>query len=194
MYQNLKLNKLLLKSLKLFHLLILFKASKLFKFLKLTLFVFICFSLSAFFVKKAKAESSKFLFMEENKATRLFLYPARISLLSLPCPITKALLGSPKDIKVKTDDLNPNEISLLLKKWNSQSSNLIVKCNDLVFLFNLIPSKSRHDDFIIVLGLIPKKPFKVKSKLNQKPSSNFKRFKLKDFKILKLLDFSLDKK
>ena len=172
MYQILKLNKFL------FH------------------FVFISFfffSFSVFFIKQSSAESLS-LFVEEDKATRVFLYPGRVSLLSLPCSITKALLGSANDIKVK-EDINPNELILLLKKWNSQSSNLILKCNDLLFLFNLIPSKSKHYDYVKVLGHIPQRHFKVKAKSLQKnlSPSTLKNLNFKDFKILKLLDFSLNK-
>ncbi|MDE0092368.1 MAG: hypothetical protein OXN83_03670 [Oligoflexia bacterium] len=176
MYQNLKLNKLL------------------FSLFVFSFLIFGFFNFSAFFIKKASAKSS-IIFIKENKPARIFLYPGRVSLLTLPCPINKALLGSPKDIKAEIDNLNPKEIILLSKKWNSQTSNLILKCNDKVFLFNLIPSKSRHYDFVKVLGHIPTRPFKVKTALSQASSTNgFKRFRLKDFKILKLLDFSWEGK
>ena len=173
MYQNLKLNKFLF-----------------------SVFVFLSFSFLnfAFGVIKAEAQSSSFIFIEENKPARIFLYPARVSLLTLPCPITKALLGSPLDIKAEIDSLNPKELNILLKKWNSQASNLILKCNDKVFLFNLIPSKSKHYDYVRVLGQVSSRPFKVKPVSQKSLSHNFKNFRLKDFKILKLLDFSLENK
>ena len=142
-----------------------------------------------------KAENVKFIFVEENKATRIFLFPGRISLLELPCPITKALLGSPKDIKAEVDNLKPKELNILLKSFHSKPSNLILKCDDKLFLFSLIPSKTKHYDFVKVLAHISSSPFKLKSDLPQSPSLyKFRGFEKKDFKIKKILDHSWELK
>ena len=156
--------------------------------------------LSSFFVKAGmaqnmkKTENVKFLFAKENKATRIYLYPARISLLELPCTITKALQGSPNDIKLEIDT-NSKELILLLKKWHSQASNLILKCDDKLFLFNLIPSKNKHYDYVKVLAHIPTRPLQLKSPLPQSPSLLKSRgFEKEDFKIKKVLDHSWELK
>ena len=87
------------------------------------------FILSAFFllVKEASPESVKFILSSEKKPESLFLFPGRVSLLSLPCPITKAISGSPNDIKAEIDKLSPTDAHILLKKWRSEPSNLILK-------------------------------------------------------------------
>ena len=163
------------------------------------LFIFILLLSSCFVktgmagnAKKTKeAESVKFVFAEEDKATKVFLYPGRVSLLSLPCPITKALVGSPKDIKVELDSLNTKELHILLKKWHSQVSNLILKCEDKVFLFSLIPSKIKHYDYLKVLGHVSSNPFLIKSIISKDSLSfDFRDLKERDFKIKKVLDHS----
>ena len=84
----------------------------------------------------------QFVFSEERKPKAIFLFPGRVSLLSLPCPITKALVGSPNDIKAEVDKISQTEAHILLKKWRSEPSNLILKCRDKVFLFSLIPART----------------------------------------------------
>ena len=163
----------------------------LFQMLKLNkLSLLFLFLLSLFFVKKGRAESVRFLFSEENKSERIYLFPGRASLLSLPCQITKALIGSPEDIKAEVDKLNMTEAHILLKKWKSEPSNLILKCKDKVFLFSLMPSKNAHYDYVKVLGHISPNPLKVKSALPNTPSPLDGGLREKDFKIQKILDFS----
>lgn len=145
-----------------------------------------------FFVKEAKTESVKFLVVSEEKPVTLFLFPGRVSLLSLPCSITKALTGSPNDIKAEVDKFSPKDTHILLKKWKSQPSNLILKCSDRVFLFNILPTKKSHYDYVRVLNHTKtSKPFKVKFPLlntSLLPDGGLKEGK--DFKIRKILDFS----
>ena len=151
------------------------------------------FILSAFFlfVKEASPEGVKFILSSEKEAETLFLFPGRVSLLSLPCPITKALTGSPSDIKAEIDRFSPKDVHILLKKWSSRPSNLILKCSNRVFLFDLIPNKKSHYDYIKVLNHIKTpKPFKVKSPRPNTPSKTIGGLREEDFSIRKILDFS----
>ena len=159
---------------------------------KLVCFFGLLFSLSAFSVATGKAEGARFILAKEGKPETLFLFPGRASLLSLPCSITKALVGSPNDIKAEVDKINPQDVHILLRKWASQPSNLILKCSESVFLFNLIPAKKSHYDYVRVLSHIkPPFPLKVKFPLPNTPSPH--RGGLRDgedFTIRKILDFS----
>ena len=141
-------------------------------------------------MKEVRAESVKFVFVEEKKPKTIFLFPGRASLLNLPCLITKAIVGSPNDIKVEVDQLNPSDVHVLLKKWRSEPSNLILKCSDKVFLFSLIPAKTAHYDYVRVLGHVPSQPLKVKSAFPNSPSPFAEGLREKDFTIRKILDFS----
>ncbi len=141
-------------------------------------------------MEQGRAESAQFIFVEEKKPAAIFLFPGRASLLSLPCFITKALIGSPEDIKVEVDKINKTDTHILLKKWKSEPSNLILKCKDKVFLFSLIPAKNSHYDYVKVLGHISSKPLKVKYALPNTPSPIKGGLREKDFTIRKVLDFS----
>ena len=146
------------------------------------------------FMEEGETESVQFVFVEEKKPKTIFLFPGRASLLSLPCPVTKALVGSPEDIKAEVDKLNPTDAHILLKKWRSEPSNLILKCKDKVFLFSLIPAKNAHYDYIKVLGHVSSKPLKVKSALPNTPSPFMGGLREKNFTIRKILDFSWEDK
>ena len=155
---------------------------------------FILFALLSFlFIAEVKAESVKFVFSQENKPETIFLFPGRVSLLSLPCPIIKALVGSPNDIKAEIDTISKTEAHILLKKWRSEPSNLILKCKGKVFLFSLIPAKKSHYDYVKVLGH-KESSLKVKSALPNSPSPFVRGLREKDFKIQKILDFSWEDK
>ena len=67
------------------------------------LFYLFIFLFSSFFIKEGRADSVQFVFVEEKKPKTIFLFPGRASLLSFPCPVTKALVGSPEDIKAEID-------------------------------------------------------------------------------------------
>ena len=164
-----------------------FQTLKLSKFILFAIFYFLL-------IEEVKADSVKLVFFKENKPERIFLFPSRVSLLSLPCLITKALVGSPNDIKAEVDKLNFKDVHILLKKWGSKPSNLILKCKSKVFLFNLIPSKNTHFDYIKVLAHISSTPFKVKSALPNSPSLSNGGLRKKDFTIKKILDSSLENK
>ena len=138
-----------------------------------------------------RGSEGKLLIAFEEKPATLYLFPGRVSLLNLPCSVTKALIGSPKDIKAEIDKLSPTDAHILLKKWSSKPSNLILKCSDKVFLFNLIPAKKSHYDYVKVLShKETPKPFKVKSPLLKTPSKTIGGLKEGDFSIRKILDFS----
>ena len=178
MYQKLKLSKMRLKK-------------------KVRLFIWILvLSSCLFLVKEAPPESVKFILSSEKKPETLFLFPGRVSLLNLPCAITKAIIGSPNDIKAEIDKLSPADAHILLKKWSSKPSNLILKCSDQVFLFNLIPSRNSHYDYIKVLSHIKTiEPLKIKSALPNTPSKTIEGLrKGQDFIIRKVLDFSWESK
>ena len=157
---------------------------------KLLLLFFLFFLFSFFPVKEGRAESVQFVFIEEKRPKTIFLFPGRASLLSLPCQITKALIGSPEDIRAEIDKISKTDAHILLKKWSSEPSNLILKCKDKVFLFSLMPSKNAHYDYVKVLGHISSSPLKVKSALPNTPSPPDRGLREKDFKIQKILDFS----
>lgn len=152
--------------------------------------LFFIFLFSFFHIEEGKAESVRFAFVEENRPEKIYLFPGRASLLNLPCPITKALIGSPEDIKAEVDKINPTDAHILLKKWKSEPSNLILKCHNKVFLFSLIPARNAHYDYVKVLGHISSKPLKIKSALPNTPSPLKGGLREKDFTIRKILDFS----
>ena len=166
-----------------------------FQVLKLNKFILFSLVVFSFFTVKAKTESVKFLIASEERPASLFLFPGRVSLLNLPCLVTKALVGSPKDIKAEIDKLNPTDAHILLKKWGSKPSNLILKCSDRVFLFNIIPARKSHYDYVRVLNHteIPT-PFKVKASLSNVSSTDFEGLREEDFSIKKILDFSWEDK
>ena len=82
----------------------------------------------------------------------IYMEPGRQTLIDFPCHITRASVGSSKDIDVKITSTSNQELDLWLKEEASQSTNLIVRCDKDVYVFDIIPSKIRHQDYIKIVG------------------------------------------
>ena len=159
---------------------------------RLLLFWILIFLIVFLTIREASSESVQFIMTSEKKPETLFLFPGRVSLLNLPCPITKAIVGSPNDIKAEVDTLSPKDAHVLLKKWRSEPSNLILKCSEKVFVFNLTPSRKSHYDYVKILSHIKSyKPLKVKSLPPNTPSKTLEGLRNRaGFTIRKVLDSS----
>ncbi len=114
--------------------------------------------------------------LKEDSALRIYLSAGRISVLQVPCEINKVLVGSPNDLSVS---MGKKEIHLLLKKWKSQPTNLLVKCKKSYLIFDIVPSKITHNDLVEVL-------FQSKIKHPQiKSFSHYKSIKINKSKDIK---------
>lgn len=102
----------------------------------------------------------------------IYLTPGRASLIDFPCQVTKASQGTGGDLHATIASTIGNEVDIALDSSASQSTSLIIRCKDSVFIFDIIPSKNTHQEYIKIkksLGSI--KYYHNQSRLN---SSNAK--------------------
>lgn len=90
-----------------------------------------------------------------SKVQQIYMEPGRQTLIDFPCHITRASVGSSKDVDVKITSTRNQELDLWLKEEASQSTNLIVRCDEAVFVFDIVPSRLRHQDYIKIVGSAP---------------------------------------
>lgn len=83
-----------------------------------------------------------------DKVMKIYLSPGRSSILEYPCHITKAVSGAGEDIELVVGSSQANEIDIWLKSSRSQPTNLIVRCQERVFVSDIIPSKINHQDYV----------------------------------------------
>jgi hypothetical protein len=78
----------------------------------------------------------------------IYLTPGRASVIDFPCLVTKASMGSGGDIHAVLATSVGNEVDLKLDSSVSQATNLIVRCKEAVFIFDIIPSINTHQEYI----------------------------------------------
>ena len=83
---------------------------------------------------------------------RIYLAPGLASVVQLPYPITEVKLGNPDDIYVQVSKSLPSELTVILKRNGARPTNLVARCGIKTFVFDLIPSKSTHQDLVRISG------------------------------------------
>lgn len=87
-----------------------------------------------------------------SKVQKIYLSPGLVSLIEFPSNIVEVRIGNPESVKAIISQASPKELTLLLTHHGSTPSNLIVRAEKRVFIFDLVPSQSLHQDFIKVRG------------------------------------------
>ncbi|MBL7557603.1 MAG: hypothetical protein JNM24_17370 [Bdellovibrionaceae bacterium] len=88
-----------------------------------------------------------------NDSKSIYLSPGLISVVEFPDPIIEVRVGDPGSLKPVISQVSPKELTLIFKASNSVATNLIVRSGKRVFVMDVIPSKSRHQDYVKVRGV-----------------------------------------
>ena len=83
-----------------------------------------------------------------GKVQQIRMIPGRSSIIDFPCHITKASSGPNGDVKVVLASSSVKEVDIWLRDGSSQTTNLTVRCGKKVFVFDVIPSRVTHQDYI----------------------------------------------
>lgn len=83
---------------------------------------------------------------------RIYLSPALVSVVQLPYPITETKVGDSEDLQVQLSKSAPEELTLTLRRGSANPTNVIVRCGSRIFVFDVIPSKAIHQDFVKITG------------------------------------------
>lgn len=92
------------------------------------------------------------IYVDIGKPIKYFLYPGRSGLIDFPCSIISATPGPGKDIELKVGTTNAKEVHIFLRSGASEPTNMIVRCQDAVFVFDVIPSTQKHQDYLQISG------------------------------------------
>jgi hypothetical protein len=87
-----------------------------------------------------------------GKPIRFYLYPGRSGLIDFPCSIISATPGPGKDVELKVGATNAKEVHIFLRTGASEPTNMIVRCQEAVFVFDIIPSTQSHQDYLQIVG------------------------------------------
>ena len=85
---------------------------------------------------------------DTSKVAKVFLSAGLVSVFEFPAGITEVRVGDPKSVKVLISQVSPKELTVLLASSAARASNLIVRADKKIYVFDLIPSKSTHQDYV----------------------------------------------
>jgi hypothetical protein len=83
-----------------------------------------------------------------TKVFKLYSFPGRDTTIYFPCTVEYATTGTAEDIKVSLPKKFPNLITVFLLHSKAESTSFKVLCADRVFVFDIVPSKENHIDFL----------------------------------------------
>jgi hypothetical protein len=90
--------------------------------------------------------------MDLGKVQTIYMVPGMATLIEIPTSVTGIRLGNPDAVDYFRPDKPENEVTLVLKNSFAKPTNLIIRSNKKKYVFDIIPSKTIHQDTIEVLG------------------------------------------
>jgi hypothetical protein len=93
---------------------------------------------------------SKYVNIAES--SQIYIKPGLINVLELPQNIIEVRIGNPNELKAIISQVSPRELTLYFKHSNVSATNLIVRSDRKTYVFDIIPSNSKHQDYVKVSG------------------------------------------
>lgn len=87
-----------------------------------------------------------------SSASKVYLKPGLVSVFEFPQNVIEVRVGNPNELKVLVSQVSPRELTVYFKNSRVLPSNIIVRSDKKVYVFDVIPSTSRHQDFIKIRG------------------------------------------
>ncbi|WP_413578597.1 hypothetical protein ACLVWU_08675 [Bdellovibrio sp. HCB290] len=87
-----------------------------------------------------------------SEVKKIYLHAGLVSTVEFQDAITSVKIGNGSSFKVEISPSNPKEVTLRLVSQRSEPTNLLVRVEKKVFIFDLIPSRNTHQDYVKVSG------------------------------------------
>ncbi len=93
---------------------------------------------------------SKYLNISES--SKIYIKPGLVSVLELPHNIIEVRIGNPNELKALISQVSAKELTLYFKNSHVSATNLIIKSDRKTFVFDIIPTSTKHQDYIKING------------------------------------------
>jgi len=116
----------------------------------------ILFSLFSFFSLSKPIQAApkriQSIAFDKGETHRIFVVPGLASVIKFPCFGADALSGDESQVSVRFSPTTKKELQISMRSSFSRPTNLIVRCEGQSdhFVFDLIPSRSIHQDVLDV--------------------------------------------
>lgn len=113
--------------------------------------------------------------MDRSRPNLIYMTPGRSTLLDFPCEISHAILGLTNDIKMTIGPDSKKTMSLWLSSDQSQPTNLTVKCDSEIYVFDIYPNSNNHQDYLNIIDSYDKRVQKNRKLISSSESARKKR-------------------
>ncbi|MDG0816486.1 hypothetical protein NWE73_08935 [Bdellovibrio sp. PAP01] len=87
-----------------------------------------------------------------SQVKKIYLHAGLVSTVEFKQAVIGVKVGNTDSIKAEISPSNPKEVTLRLKHQNAEPTNMIVRVDRHVYVFDLIPSKTSHQDYVLIRG------------------------------------------
>lgn len=86
------------------------------------------------------------------KANQIYVGPGLVSVIEFPDAIVDVKIGSPDRIKTVISANEPRELTIYLSSSSQFPTNMLIRSQNKVYVYDVIPSLNKHQDFIKIKG------------------------------------------
>ena len=85
-----------------------------------------------------------------SQVKKIYLHAGLVSTIEFNGLISGVKIGNTDSIKAEISPSNPKEVTLRLRYQNAEPTNMIVRVEKKIFIFDLVPSRKSHQDYVKV--------------------------------------------
>ena len=87
-----------------------------------------------------------------GKVYPIYMVAGMATLIEFPAPVSGIRTGNPDSIQYFRPDKPENEVTVVLQNQNAKPTNLIIRSGKKKYVFDIVPSKTVHQDTLEVIG------------------------------------------
>ncbi len=95
---------------------------------------------------------------------KVYVAAGLVTLIEFPQGITEVRVGNPQALKILISSVSPKELTIYLTQNAVPPTNLIVRAERRVYVFDIIPSRNTHQDYVKVRSAFGSPQFTIKSR------------------------------
>lgn len=83
---------------------------------------------------------------------KIYVAAGLASVIEFPKNIIEVRVGDSQSVKALISQVSPRELTVYLSSTASKASNLIVRADKKVYVLDIVPSTSNHQDYVKIKG------------------------------------------
>lgn len=87
-----------------------------------------------------------------SSVDKVYIAAGLASVVEFPKNIIEVRVGDNQSVKALISQVSPKELTIYLSSTASKASNLIVRADKKVYVFDIVPSTTNHQDYVKIKG------------------------------------------